>query len=58
MKICPVCKRFYSDAYTICRFCGLESGKSAPYLIPTTRKERFKQVLKEISEVAKALNRS
>jgi len=58
MKICPVCKRFYSDAYHICRVCGLESGKSAPYLIPVSRKERLKDVLRDIEEVAKSLNRS
>lgn len=37
LKICPVCKKFYSDAYTICRICGLESGKSAPYLLYADR---------------------
>jgi len=57
MKICPVCKRFYSDAYHICRVCGLESGKSAPYLIPIERR-RFREVIREVERVAKALNRS
>jgi len=45
LKICPVCKTIYSSAYTVCRECGLGSGRSAPYLVYLEGK-RLKKMLK------------